>query len=227
MSTALMYSFAQRSDTRVLDEPLYGHFLRHTGAQRPCREATLSARPCTVEGVLDFMKPTKEEQSEGQTLFCKHMANHIHGIPWTAFKGHRHVILFRNPAAVMSSYSAHIESPSMLDLGYASQLELLQSLDAAGTPPVVVCSDKLQASPEHILEALCSTLGLPWEPGMMAWEPGARAEDGPWAPWWYKGVHASTGWEARPVKTHLVPEHLLELHGACLGAYHALLERAL
>ena len=29
MSTALMYSFAQRSDTRVLDEPLYGLSLIH------------------------------------------------------------------------------------------------------------------------------------------------------------------------------------------------------
>ena len=28
VSTALMYSFAQRPDTRVVDEPLYGHYLR-------------------------------------------------------------------------------------------------------------------------------------------------------------------------------------------------------
>ena len=49
MSTALMYSFAQRSDTRVLDEPLYGHFLAKTGAERPDREATLAAWPTTAE----------------------------------------------------------------------------------------------------------------------------------------------------------------------------------
>ena len=28
VSTALMYSFAQRPDTRVVDEPLYAHYLR-------------------------------------------------------------------------------------------------------------------------------------------------------------------------------------------------------
>ena len=33
VSTALMYSFAQRNDVRVVDEPLYGHYLKVTGAQ--------------------------------------------------------------------------------------------------------------------------------------------------------------------------------------------------
>ncbi|MBT5534537.1 sulfotransferase family protein, partial [Candidatus Poribacteria bacterium] len=35
VSTALMYSFAQRPDTRVIDEPLYGHYLRVSGAAHP------------------------------------------------------------------------------------------------------------------------------------------------------------------------------------------------
>jgi hypothetical protein len=33
-----MYSFAQRSDTTVLDEPLYASYLRLTGLARPYRE---------------------------------------------------------------------------------------------------------------------------------------------------------------------------------------------
>lgn len=224
MSTALMYSFAQRMDTRVLDEPLYGHFLRHTGAPRPCREATLAARPSSAEGVLAYMAPGPTEKP---VLFYKHMANHVHGLPWPAFEGHRHVLLFRNPAAVMASYGAHIARPSMLDLGYDDQLQLLERLDKSGNPAVVLCSDKLQAAPLTQLKALCAGLGLPWDPHMMTWTAGPLPEDGPWAPWWYRGVHASTGWEARPPKPHVVPPHLTELHDACLGAYHALLERAL
>jgi hypothetical protein len=35
---SLMYSFAQRSDTVVLDEPLYASYLRLTGLPRPYRE---------------------------------------------------------------------------------------------------------------------------------------------------------------------------------------------
>ncbi|KAL6557916.1 hypothetical protein OROMI_018266 [Orobanche minor] len=41
-STSLMYSFAQRDDMDVLDEPLYATFLRVTGAARPYKEELLS-----------------------------------------------------------------------------------------------------------------------------------------------------------------------------------------
>ena len=227
MSTALMYSFAQRPDTRVIDEPLYGHFLRHTGVSRPCREATLAARPSAPEAVLSYMLPTAEEKTGSGLLFHKHMANHFHGLPWAAFQEHRHVLLFRNPAAVMASYGAHIERPTMLDLGYNDQLKLLQKLDSEGRPPVVICSDRLQAAPREQLQALCAQLELPWAPEMMSWTAGPLPEDGPWAPWWYSGIHTSTGWEARPPKSHRVPKHLTELHASCLDAYHALFERAL
>ena len=33
ISTALMYSFAQRDDTAVYDEPLYAHYLSKTSAR--------------------------------------------------------------------------------------------------------------------------------------------------------------------------------------------------
>jgi len=227
MSTALMYSMAQRADTRVLDEPLYGHFLAHTGAERPCRAATLAAWPTTPQAALDFMAPKPAELSGNHVLFCKHMANHIDGLPWGAFEGHRHVLLFRNPAAVMASYGAHIQRPTLADLCYDHQLELLERMNQAGTAPVVVCSDRLQADPERVLRAMCGALGLDWDPAIMRWQAGARPEDGPWAPWWYDGVHASAGWEARPVRTHAVPPHLTDLHAACEGTYNQLLERAI
>lgn len=227
MSTALMYSFAQRSDTRVVDEPLYGHFLAHTGAARPDREATLAAWPTGAQSALAMMTPDGKSDPEGRVLFCKHMANHLEGLDWNSFVGQRHVLLFRNPAAVMASYGAHIERPVMRDLCYAEQVDILNRLDAEGTPPVVVCSDRLQEEPERVLTDLCLALGLPWEEEMLQWEAGPRPEDGPWAPWWYRGVHASTGWEARPAIAHAVPEHLADLHAECDHLYRILLERAL
>ena len=198
-----------------------------TGAERPCREATLAERPADPDAALAFMAPHPEEWGADRHLFCKHIANHTLGLPWSAFDGHRHVILFSNPAAVMASYGAHITRPRMRDLCYEHQLELLERMDAAGRPPVVVCSDRLQSNPEGILRQLCDGLELEWDPTILTWKAGARPEDGPWAKWWYSGVHASTGWEARPPKQHVVPEHLEDLHQACLGAYQTLLERAL
>lgn len=227
MSTALMYSMAQRSDFRVLDEPLYGHFLAHTGVDRPCREATLSAWPSTLAEAFRFMAPTADEESGNRVLFCKHMANHLAGLEWTPFAHHRHVILFRDPAAVMASYSAHIDRPTMLDLCFADQIELMLALESAGTPPVVISSDRLQSDPEHQLQLLFRALGLEWDAAVLQWEAGARSEDGPWAPWWYEGVHASTGWEARPPRVHGVPPHLADLHAECQKLHAQLLQYAI
>ena len=106
-------------------------------------------------------------------------------------------------------------------------MELAKQMEYEGNPPVVVCSDRLQDNPESLLRTLCDRLGLTWDPAILQWEAGPREEDGPWAPWWYSGVHASTGWEARPQRKHVVPDHLDDLHAACTGAYQHLLERAI
>ena len=37
VSTALMYAFRQRPDTRVVDEPLYASYLLSSGAAHPAR----------------------------------------------------------------------------------------------------------------------------------------------------------------------------------------------
>ena len=44
VSTALMYSFAQRKDTIVFDEPLYAHYLSVSGANHPGREDVLNSQ---------------------------------------------------------------------------------------------------------------------------------------------------------------------------------------
>ena len=41
LSTALMYSFSRRPDTKVVDEPFYAHYLSTTGIDHPGREETL------------------------------------------------------------------------------------------------------------------------------------------------------------------------------------------
>ena len=74
VSTALMYSFAQRSDMRVLDEPLFGWFLKHTGVDRPSRAEALATMETDAAVVF-------REQLFGPCdrpgLFMKHMANHM------------------------------------------------------------------------------------------------------------------------------------------------------
>lgn len=46
VSTALLYSFAQRNDTQVVDEPYYGHYLRVSGADHPDKEKVTAQMDC-------------------------------------------------------------------------------------------------------------------------------------------------------------------------------------
>ena len=52
LSTALMYSFRQRADTTVVDEPLYAHWLRVTGADHPGRDDVFAAQDPDGERVV-------------------------------------------------------------------------------------------------------------------------------------------------------------------------------
>jgi len=76
VSTALMYSFAQRADTKVVDEPLYGHYLRVTGAQHPLRKEVLAA--VNTDG-NEVMRALLNEPANEVTrvLFMKQMAHHL------------------------------------------------------------------------------------------------------------------------------------------------------
>ena len=73
ISTALMYSFAQRSDTEVVDEPFYAVYLAKTGANHPGKEEVLRVQSSDEQIVKKelFRKRSKP------VLFIKNMAHHI------------------------------------------------------------------------------------------------------------------------------------------------------
>ena len=53
LSTALMYSFSRRPDTKVIDEPFYAHYLDTTGIDHPGRKDTLMSMSTDINKVLD------------------------------------------------------------------------------------------------------------------------------------------------------------------------------
>ena len=44
-----------------------------------------------------------------------------------------------------------------------------------------------------MLKKLCLSINLPFDPAMLSWPAGPRADDGIWAAHWYNAVHKSTG----------------------------------
>lgn len=222
-----MYAFAQRANTEVLDEPLYAHFLRCTGAQRPDREATLAA--CDADGhrVLRerLMAPDTPERP---FRFCKHIVNQ-----WVEMPDHAlvelgaHILFIRHPRRIVASYAKVVKAPGLEDVALPEVERFRLKLEGLGLAYTVLDSADLLAAPKRMLEALCLAIGIPFDPAMLSWPAGPRPEDGPWAPWWYKGLHQSTGFRSAEAPLPELHGPLAQLAEACMPAYRALHARRL
>ena len=209
ISTALMYSFAQRPDTLVFDEPLYGYYLKQTAAKEyhPGAEDVMNTMECDGSKVVDFMMGA----FTSEVVFFKNMCHHLLELDRSFMKDTINLILTRHPAQVISSFSKEIPNPSLLDIGIKTQAELLNELVNRNAHVVVVDSNELLKSPEQYLTLLCEKLNIPFYPNMLSWEKGPKDYDGCWAPHWYKNVHQSTGFQPYEEKTLMVPENLNDL----------------
>ena len=100
ISTALMYSFAQRSDTRVLDEPLYGHYLTVSDAIHPGADEVRAHMDCSAESVIRnvILGPC-----DRPVLFMKQMAHHLVKLDRSFFKKTVNVLLTRDPFDLLPS----------------------------------------------------------------------------------------------------------------------------
>jgi hypothetical protein len=224
VSTALMYSFAQRRDTRVVDEPLYAHYLRVSGADHPGRDTVLASQENDGEKVVRdvVLGPCAEP-----VLFLKQMAHHLVDLDRSFLARTRNVILTRDPREMLPSLSENLPEPRLQDTGYAMQSELVRELADLGQAPPVLDARELLLDPAAVLAELCRRLGLSFEPAMLRWEAGPRPEDGVWAEHWYASVHRSTGFQPYRGKSGPFPERLVPLLEECRPHYERLLELAI
>lgn len=125
ISTALMYSFAQRSDTQVVDEPLYAHYLRVSGALHPGRNEVLAAQENDGRKVLEWMM---SDSFDKPVIFFKQMTHHLVNLPLHFLSRCKNILLIRDPVDVLISYAKVIEHPSLADIGIKQSYELFQFL---------------------------------------------------------------------------------------------------
>ncbi len=196
ISTAMMRSWENRGDCAVVDEPLYAHYLEHTGLDHPGRDEVIAA------GETDWRKVASQLTGPvpgGRAIFYqKHMTHHL--LPhiqrdWLAPL--THVFLIRDPRRVLLSYVKSRPTVTAEDIGVNQQLEIFHHVRSVTglTPPVIDAGEFLRA-PEAQLRTLCKRLGIEFKPTMLAWPAGPRTSDGVWAPYWYDSVYQSTGFEA-------------------------------
>src|SRR5262245_7665693 len=224
VSTALMYSFAQRSDTQVVDEPLYAHYLRVSAAQHPGRDEVLAAQE--TDGKL-VVKNRILGAWDKPVVFFKQMTHHLVDVDRAFLRRGVNVLLTRDPLEMLPSLAVQIPQPALRDTGYAAQAALLDELLRAGQNPPVLDARELLLDPEGVLVQLCARLKLPFEPAMLHWRAGPRGEDGVWSKHWYDAVHRSTGFEPYRPKTAAFPARLQPLLQQCLKPYAHVAARAL
>jgi len=225
ISTAIMYSFAQRSDTKVVDEPLYAHYLNETDAfqYHPGAEEVLQSMEKNGVKVIELMLGPHEKP----VVFFKQMTHHLVNLDWSFLEHTLNIILTRDPEEMLPSYAVEVEHPTMRDTGYQKQLELLDYLIGIGQKPIVLVSERVLQNPEKVLRKLCESIGVPFEESMLSWEKGPRPEDGVWAKYWYHNVHQSTGFNPYQPKKQPIQNHLKPLAEQCKPIYDQLCEYSL
>ncbi len=220
ISTALMYSFAQRADTRVVDEPLYGFYLAQSGARHPAHtEMREQLDPDGERAVRDVMLG----RCDRPLLFLKQMAHHLVGeLDWSFLRETRNVLLTRDPVQMLPSLNVQVPGPTMADAGFDKLERILDYCQSLGQQVPVLDSRRVQDDPEGVLRQLCDRLRIPWDPSMLAWPPGPKPYDGPWAPHWYHNLHKSTGFAPYKAKTDPFPADLEPLLAECAPIYQRL-----
>lgn len=224
VSTALMYSFAQRPDSKVVDEPLYGHYLRVSGASHPGREEIIKNMDSDGNAVMQHLLQTSIPQK--QLLFVKHMAHHLLELDLRFLSRTKNAFLIRDPQEMLPSLIVQIPHATLADTGLARQWQLYQDLRDRGQSPAVIDSRELLLDPAGIIAAFCRHLGIQYYPGMLHWAAGPIDEDGIWAKHWYQSVHLSTGFSPYAIKEDF-PERLLPLLDECRPYYEKLLAQAI
>ena len=102
VSTALMYSFAQHDAIAVVDEPLYGHYLRVSGADHPGRREILQAMNCDGDAVMRELLQ-RQASNPSPRLFIKHMAHHLVDLDLGFLANTCNIFLIRDPREMLPS----------------------------------------------------------------------------------------------------------------------------
>lgn len=225
ISTTVMYSFGQRNDTEVVDEPLYAHYINQVAdLDHPGIDEVLASQPSDAAVVLKSML----SPGDRPVRFFKNMGHHLLGIEdWGFLDLLENFVLTRHPAEVIQSLTKHMKQPTLRDLGYSYLVEIVSWLESRGIKPTVVVSSDILANPGDVLAALCERLGLAWDPAMLAWEAGPRPEDGVWAKHWYHGVHSSIGFRPPDQRREPLADEYQELLSEALPLYERLMEHSL
>ena len=193
ISTAMMYSFAQRKDVAVVDEPFYAYYLNNVNPKtlHPGKTEILNSQTSNFIEVLHELN----EINTKEVLFIKNMTHHLDGQNIDFTKNWSNVILTRSPKKSIASFSKVIKNPTLQDLGYKLQYELAKEFQKNKIEFYLLESEDLLMNPEKHLRKICDFSNIKFSKKMLSWPKGGNIADGVWAKYWYENVHSSTGFK--------------------------------
>jgi hypothetical protein len=219
ISTAMMYSFAQRRDTIVVDEPLYAHYLKITNSDHPGKEEILRTQINNGEKVIqevilgDYNTPI---------VFFKQMTHHLIHVSLDFLAQTANIIFIRNPKQIIASYAQVRYNVEMSDIGIEMQWNLFNHLTKNNLSCVVLDSNEILQAPVSVLTQLCDALNIKFDKAMLHWQAGTKPYDGVWAKYWYENVHRSTGFEKQKTSDRALPGYFLPLYEISKNYYELL-----
>ena len=222
ISTALMRSWESRSDTFVIDEPFYAHYLSVTNVDHPGRDEIVQSGETDQSVVSKGLISDIDDSCS--IYFQKHMTHHmIPSVDRDWMKDVVNCFLIRNPKDMILSYTKVNSNLSMHLLGLEEQYELFEYVTKInGRAPPVVDSKDILLDPRETLRLLCEKIGVVFSEEMLSWSKGVRDTDGIWAKYWYDNVINSTGFNIYRQKDDDVPSKYLGLYDECIKIYDEL-----
>lgn len=224
VSTALMYSFNQRPDTMVIDEPFYGIWLKQIGKRQPYFDEIMLRMECD-DGDKVHDEIEAKEKLKGN-VFVKNMANTVKHMNKNRLLKYRPIFLIRDPAETIVSHAKVDALITSEDLCLEHQLKLYNWVkETTKEDPIVIDGNELRKDPLTILTRACNRLNLPFTDKMLSWPAGPKSADGLWAQAWYSEVHASSGFRAPPttkITRENIPSALVQVYDEALPYYQKL-----
>tara|TARA_B100000579_G_scaffold434379_1_gene455167 strand:+ start:914 stop:1639 length:726 start_codon:yes stop_codon:yes gene_type:complete len=227
ISTALMRSFENRSDTYVTDEPYYAYFLTESGENHPARREILKNQSSDWNTVSSML--IGEIPKQKKVWYQKHMAHHIFkhsDLSWT--KQVTNLFLIRDPKEVIVSYQKRFDLVDHMQLGYNQQVQIMNFVaDATGDFPVIINAKDVLMNPQKILSEICRIMQIEFDDRMLYWPAGKRDTDGVWAPHWYSEVEKTTGFQPYSDKNIVLDSKWEDIYERCMIDYKILNSRSI
>ena len=220
ISTALMRSFENRSDTYVWDEPFYAYYLSKTNINHPLKKEIIEKYD-TNEKVI--IKKILEKTPQNKNIFYqKHMTHHIlkeTNIDW--IKQGINCFLLRKPSKVISSYIKKQKLFNSDEIGFPNQLKIFNMIQSTKNKIVVINADNLLQFPKKTLVKLCNLIEIPYSDKMIKWKKGPRDTDGIWSKIWYNSVINSRSFQKNIKKNNIIiPKEYKKILDECNEIYN-------